>query len=76
MGDFGCPLVSKFVEEHVQCSLRPAGAGPHEAAGVVINNNNQVAVPTFVRDLVDPYPTQPVKTVNNSLDVVVDSGDD
>jgi hypothetical protein len=76
MGDLGCPLVSKFVEEHVQCSLRPARAGPHETAGVVINNNNQVAVPTLVRDLVDPDPTQPVKTINNSFNVTVDSGDD
>jgi hypothetical protein len=76
VGDFGCPLISKFVEEHTQRSLATAGTGPYEAAGVVIYNNDQVAVPTFVRDLIDTDPPQTVKTINNGFDIIVDSGDD
>jgi hypothetical protein len=76
MGDLGCALVSEFVEEHIQCSLRPARASPHETASVVINNNNQIPVSPFVGDLIDPDPTQPVKTINSRLDIMVDPGDD
>jgi hypothetical protein len=42
----------------------------------VINNNDQVAVSAFVGDLIDPDPPQTVKTIHNSLDIIVDSGDD
>jgi hypothetical protein len=64
-----------FVEEHVQCSFGPAGSGPHEAAGVVINNNDQVAVPAFVRDLIDPDPTQTGEAVDGGFDVAIDAAE-
>jgi hypothetical protein len=42
----------------------------------VVDHNDQIAVPAFVRDLIDPDPTQTVKPINNGFSVVVDSGDD
>ena len=76
MGYLGCSLFSKFVEEHVQCGLRPAGSGPDETAAVVVDNDDQVAVPPFVGDLIDPDPTQTSEAVDSGLDVIVDPCDD
>ena len=76
MGDLDCSLLSKFVEEHVECSLAAAGSGPNETAGVVIDHDDQVTVSTFVGDLIDPDPTQTPKTIDIGLDVIVDPGDD
>jgi hypothetical protein len=42
----------------------------------VINNDNQVAVPAFVGDLIDPDPTQTPKAIDGGFDVTVDTGDD
>jgi hypothetical protein len=56
VGNFGCPLLSEFVEEYVECSLAAAGPGPDQTAGVVINHDDQVAVSPFVGDLIDPDP--------------------
>ena len=75
MGDFGCSPLSEFVEEHIQRSLGPARAGPHETAGVMVNNHNQVTVSPLVGDLIDPDPSQTIKTVDVGFDVCVDSGD-
>ena len=47
-----------------------------QAAGVVVDHDDQVAVRPLVRDLVDPDPTQTGQTINNTFDVVVDPGDD
>ena len=58
MGEFSSAFVAEFVEEHVQCSFRPAGSGPDKTAGVVIDHHDQVTVPAFVGDLIDPDPTQ------------------
>ncbi len=76
MGDLGCSLLSEFVEEHVQGSFRPAGSDPHQAAGIVINNHDQVAVRTFVGDLIDPDSTQTGQTVDGGFNIVVNAGDD
>ena len=65
-----------FVEEHVESSLAAARPGPDKTAGVVINNDDQVAVPAFVRDLIDPDSTQTAKTIDGGFDVIVDAGDD
>jgi hypothetical protein len=56
MGDFGCAFFSEFVEEHTQRSLAAARSGPDETPGVVVNNNDQIAVSTFIGDLIDPDP--------------------
>jgi hypothetical protein len=45
-------------KNNVQSGLGPAGSGPDETAGVVINHDDQVAVSPFVGDLIDPDPTQ------------------
>jgi hypothetical protein len=76
MGDFGCPLVSKLVEEHVESSFAASRAGPDEAAGVVVNNNDQIPVSAFIGDLIDSDPPQTVKTIHPRFDIIVDSGDD
>jgi len=44
--------------------------------GVVINNDNQVAVPAFVGDLIDPDPPQTGETIDGGFYVFVDPGDD
>jgi len=75
VGEFGCSLVSEVVEEHAQCSLAAAGSGPHEATGVVIDHDDQVAVRPFVRDLIDPDPTQPFETIHDRFDILVDAAD-
>ena len=76
MGDFGCSLLSEFVEEHVEGGLGPTRSRPDETAGVVVDHDDQVTVSPFVGDLVDPDPTQTPKTVDTGFDVVVDPGDD
>ena len=47
-------MVAEFVEEPVECSLAASLSGPDQAAGVVVDNDDQVAVRPFVGDLVDP----------------------
>ena len=47
----GCPVVAELVEEHVQCSLAASGSGPDEAAGVVINHDDQVALPALLQEI-------------------------
>jgi hypothetical protein len=69
-------LLSKFTEEDTQRSFASAAPRPHKTTGVVINNNDRVAVPTFVRNVIDPDPPQAVKTINNSFNIIIDSGDD
>jgi hypothetical protein len=75
VGELGCPGVAEFVEEPVQCRLGPSGSGPHEATGVVIDDNDQIALTTFVRDLIDPDPTQPFETIHDRFDILVDAAD-
>jgi len=76
VGESGCPGVAELVEEAVQCGFGPSWSGPDQAAGVVVDNDDQVAVRPSVRDLVDPDPTQTGQTINRDFDVVVDAGDD
>jgi hypothetical protein len=76
VGQVGGALGAELVEEHPEGGVVAAGAGPHQPAGVVIDNDDQVAVPALVGDLVDPDPAQPVEPVDASVDVGVDAGDD
>ena len=59
-------------------SMRPqtGRSGPDETAAVVVDNDDQVAVPPFVGDLIDPDPTQTSEAVDSGLDVIVDPCDD
>jgi hypothetical protein len=42
----------------------------------VIDDHDQIPVPAFVGDLVDPDPSQPPKAIDRRVDVRIDSGDD
>ena len=55
---------AELVEEHVQRGVVAARAGPHQPAGVVIDDHDQIAVPALVGDLVDPDPAQPVEAID------------
>jgi hypothetical protein len=76
VGQLGGALGAALVEEHPEGGVVAARAGPHQPAGVVIDNHDHVAVPALVGDLVYPDPTQPVEPVDASVDVGVDAGDD
>ena len=53
-----------------------AGRGPHQPAGVVVDDHGQVRVAALGGDLVDPDPAQPVKPVAGRLRVGGDARDD
>ena len=76
MGQQRGAFVAEFVEEHFQRGVVAARAGPHQVPGVVIDDDDQVAVSALVGDLIDPDPTQPIEAIDALLDVVVDTGDD
>ena len=76
MGQQGSAFVAEFVEEHLQIGVGAARAGPHQTSGVVIDHDNQIAVPALVGDLIDPDPTQTIEAIDSGFDVVIDSGDD
>ena len=76
MSDFGCSLLSEFVEEHVQRGFGPARSRPDETAGVVVDNNDQVTMSSFVGDLIDPDSTQTRQTIDGGFNIMVDAGDD
>ena len=69
MREFGCPGVAEVVEEAVQCGFGPSGSGPHEAAGVGVDHDDQIAVRPFVRDLIDPDPTQTIELEMSQLEL-------
>ena len=64
---------AELVEEDVECGVVAAGAGPHQVAAVVVDDDDQVAVAAFVGDLVDPDPTQSLEPVDGRVDVCVDA---
>ena len=76
MGQQGSAFVAELVEEHLQIGVGAARAGPHQMSGVVIDHDDQVAVPALVGDLIDPDPTQPIEAIDSGFDVVIDPGDD
>ena len=76
VGQLGAALLAELVEEHVEGGVVAAGAGPHQRAGVVVDDDDQVAVPALVGDLVDPDPAQPIEAVHDGVDIGVDPGDD
>jgi len=55
--------LTEGVEEPVQRRGVAPGCGPHQPAGVVVDDHAQVAVSLAVRDLVDPDPSQTVQLV-------------
>ena len=57
-------FVAELVEEHLQVGVGAARAGPHQMAGVVVDHDDQVAVPALVGDLVDPDPAQPGEPID------------
>ena len=51
------------VEERVHGLGVPAGRGPHQLAGVVVDDHHDVLVAALIGDLVDPDPPQPGQRV-------------
>jgi hypothetical protein len=48
VGDLGAALLAEGVEEPLQGGLLPAGCGPHQPAGVVVDHHGQVPLLAFV----------------------------
>ena len=76
VGEGGGPFGAELIEEHAQGGVVAARAGPHQRAGVVVDDHDQVAVPALVGDLVDPDAAQPLEPVHGGVDIGVDPGDD
>ena len=69
VGDQGGALLTEGVEEPLQGGLPPAGCGPHQPPGVVVDHHGQVTLPALVGDLVDPNPPQVGEPVMDGLHV-------
>jgi transposase len=76
VGEGGRPFGAELVEEHAQGGVVAARAGPHQRAGVVVHDDDQVVVAAFVGDLVDPDAAQPIEAVHDGVDIGVDPRDD
>jgi len=59
--DLPATLLAQRVEERSQGLLVPPRLGPHQLAGVVVDDDHQVLVAFLVRDLVDPDADQLVE---------------
>jgi len=64
MGELAGVITAEGVEEAVQGGLVVAGRGPHQPAGVVVDDHRQVAVALLVGDLVHADAAQPLKPVH------------
>ena len=76
VGDQVAALLTEGIEEPLQSGLLPAGCGPHQPAGIVVDHHGQVPLPALVGDLIDPDPPQVGEPVMHRLDVGPDPGDD
>jgi hypothetical protein len=72
MGEPGGAVGTELIKEHVQRGVVAAGTGPHQPAGVMVDDGDEIAVPALVGDLVDPNASHPVEAVNRGVDVSVD----
>lgn len=61
--DLGCSFRSEEIKEPLEGGPVVAGGGPHQPAGVVVDNDHQVLVAAPVGDLIDPDPGQPIERV-------------
>jgi len=61
--DLGAALLAEQVEEALQGLLVPADPRPHQAPGVVVHHDHQVAVAALVADLIDPDAPQAIERV-------------
>src|SRR4051794_15979389 len=61
--ELGAAVRAERVEERLDALAVAAGRGPHQPAGVVVDDDGQIALPLAVADLVDPDPTQPGEQV-------------
>ena len=76
MGDLGAPVGTECVEESLQGGLGLALPGPHQPAGVVVDDHGQEQVTAAVGDLVDPDPGQVGELIGHPACVGPDPGDD
>jgi len=68
-GDLRATLGTQAVEELLQRLPIPAGVGPQQDTGVVVNDHSEVLVAALVTDLVDPDPAQVREPVGVGLGV-------
>ena len=61
--DLGATLGAEQVEERLQGLAIMSCRGPHQSAGVVIDDHHQVLVAAPIGDLVDPDPRQPIERI-------------
>jgi hypothetical protein len=64
------------VEEGVHGLLVPAGRGPDQASGVVVDHDGEVLVAPLVADLIDADPAQTGQPVGARGEGSFDPGDD
>jgi hypothetical protein len=74
--DSGGPFRTEQIEEPLQGGPVMAGGGPHQPAGVVVDDDHQVLVAAPVGDLVDPDASEPVEGVDGGSRVGHDPGSD
>jgi hypothetical protein len=76
MGEELGPVSAELVEERREHLLAVAVRDPDQAAGVMVDDHREVALPAFVADLIDPDPAQPVEAVHLGVDVGTHPRDD
>lgn len=65
--------MAEQIQERLDGLAVPAGTGPHQPAGVVINHDGEVALPLADRDLIDPDPLQAGEHVARGAGLVADA---
>ena len=61
--DLVAALFAEQIQELLDRLAVPAGAGPHQPAGVVVDDDGEVSLPLADRDLIDPDPLEPREQV-------------
>jgi hypothetical protein len=74
--DRRAPLGPEGIEERLEGRLRSTVGGPHEASGVMVDDDHEIALAAPVADLVDPDPDETGERVASGPRVGDDPGDD
>ena len=76
VGELRGPAGSEAAGEGLQGLAVAAGRGPDQQSAVVIDDDDQVLMPAFIGDLVDPDAAQPGEPVGGCLGLAGHPGDD
>ena len=69
MRDLRAPRRPQRVEEPLQGGRVTSRRGPHQPTAVMVDDDQQVQVPTFVGDLVNADPAQPLEPIRDGFHV-------